>query len=105
MKPIETNRRAPAMEVFEEKAVSEEETWYGIEQEYSLLGTKNRFTIWPLGWPSSGYPGQQGPYYCSVGANVCFGRAIADTHYKACLFAGVTISGTNAEVMPGQWEF
>jgi glutamine synthetase len=26
-------------------------------------------------------------------------------HYKACLYAGVTISGTNAEVMPGQWEF
>merc|ERR1711924_270120 len=26
-------------------------------------------------------------------------------HYKACLFAGVTISGINAEVMPGQWEY
>jgi len=26
-------------------------------------------------------------------------------HYKACLYAGVTISGTNAEVMPGQYEF
>lgn len=26
-------------------------------------------------------------------------------HYKACLFAGVKISGTNAEVMPGQWEY
>lgn len=28
-----------------------------------------------------------------------------DAHYKACLFAGVQISGTNAEVMPGQWEY
>ena len=28
-----------------------------------------------------------------------------DAHYKACLYAGVKISGTNAEVMPGQWEF
>lgn len=28
-----------------------------------------------------------------------------DAHYKACLFAGVNISGTNGEVMPGQWEF
>jgi glutamine synthetase len=26
-------------------------------------------------------------------------------HYKACLYAGVNISGTNGEVMPGQWEF
>jgi len=28
-----------------------------------------------------------------------------DAHYKACLNAGVKIFGTNAEVMPGQWEF
>lgn len=28
-----------------------------------------------------------------------------DAHYKACLYAGVKISGSNAEVMPGQWEF
>lgn len=101
--PANTNFRHFAKKVFDEAL--DEEPWYGIEQEYSLLGTKNRFTIWPLGWPSSGYPGQQGPYYCSVGANVCFGRAIADDHYKACLFAGITISGTNAEVMPGQWEY
>ena len=101
--PANTNFRHHAKSIFD--AALNEEPWYGIEQEYSLLGTKNRFTIWPLGWPSSGYPGQQGPYYCSVGANVCFGRAIADDHYKACLFAGITISGTNAEVMPGQWEY
>ena len=24
---------------------------------------------------------------------------------RACLFAGLQISGTNAEVMPGQWEY
>lgn len=30
---------------------------------------------------------------------------IADAHYKACLYAGIKISGTNAEVMPGQWEY
>lgn len=26
-------------------------------------------------------------------------------HYQACLYAGIKISGTNAEVMPGQWEY
>ena len=26
-------------------------------------------------------------------------------HYRACLAAGINISGTNAEVMPGQWEY
>lgn len=28
-----------------------------------------------------------------------------DAHYRACLYAGVKVSGTNAEVMPAQWEF
>ena len=47
----------------------------------------------------------QGPYYCSVGSNVAHGRHIAEAHYRACLYAGLDISGINAEVMPGQWEF
>lgn len=25
--------------------------------------------------------------------------------YRACLYAGINVSGTNAEVMPAQWEF
>lgn len=28
-----------------------------------------------------------------------------EAHYRACLYAGVQISGINAEVMPSQWEF
>jgi len=70
-----------------------------------LVEHMSKFTIKPLGWPSSGYPGPQGPYYCSVGANHCFGRAIMDAHYKCCLYGGIKISGTNGEVMPGQWEY
>ena len=30
---------------------------------------------------------------------------LIDEHYQACLDAGLTISGINAEVAPGQWEF
>lgn len=101
--PANTNFRHFAKKIFD--AGMYEQPWFGIEQEYSLLETKNNFTIKPLGWPSSGYPGAQGPYYCSVGANICYGRAIIDAHYKACLFASIKISGTNCEVMPGQWEF
>lgn len=44
----------------------------------------------------------QGPYYCGVGADKAFGRDIVDSHYKACLYAGINISGINGEVMPGQ---
>lgn len=103
--PANTNFRHFAKEIWDTPEVSTEETWYGIEQEYTLIGCSTKFTTHPLGWPSNGYPGQQGPYYCSVGGNVNFGRVIADAHYKACLYAGIKISGTNAEVMPGQWEY
>ena len=27
-----------------------------------------------------------------------YGREVVEAHYRACLFAGVNISGTNAEV-------
>ena len=87
--PANTNFRYFAKKVWD--SVKDDKPWYGIEQEYSLLEQKNKFTIKPLGWPSSGYPGPQGPYYCSVGANHCYGRAIMDAHYKACLYA-VSIS-------------
>uniref|UniRef100_A0A1U7WZR0 glutamine synthetase n=1 Tax=Nicotiana sylvestris TaxID=4096 RepID=A0A1U7WZR0_NICSY len=74
-----------------------------------LLSKRNLYSQknlnWPLGWPIGGYLGPQGPYYCSVGADKAFGRDIVNSHYKACLYAGINIGGINAEVMAGQWEF
>jgi len=107
---LPTNARAAARAVFDKCAA--DETWWGIEQEYTMFrdGT-------PLGWPRTGarsfggpttqigYPGPQGPYYCSAGADVAFGRDLVETHLKACLYSGLTISGVNAEVMAGQWEY
>jgi glutamine synthetase len=103
--PANTNFRHFANKIWEHPKVAGEKTWYGIEQEYTVLAHSTKFTKQPLGWPNNGYPGQQGPYYCSAGANVCYGRAIADAHYKACLYAGIKISGLNLEVMPGQLEY
>src|SRR4030095_7450737 len=47
--------------------------WFGFEQEYFLWDTE---TNKPLGFPAGGYPGPQGPYYCSVGANNAYSRHI-----------------------------
>jgi len=101
MKPHEaTNTRSAAVKIFDR--CKEEKPWYGIEQEYTLMYDDCRT---PFGWPHKGYPGPQGPYYCSSGAENAFGRRVADAHYRACLYAGVIISGINAEVMAGQWEY
>ena len=98
--PIATNTRCAAKINFVKKP--ELEPWFGIEQEYTLLKKDGRT---PFGWPNSGFPGPQGPYYCGAGAENAYGRRIVEAHYKACLYAGVNISGCNAEVMPGQWEY
>ena len=79
---------------------SSEEAWFGIEQEYTLFEGRN-----PLGWPEGGYPAPQGPFYCGVGADEVFGREIVEEHMQLCLDAGLEVSGINAEVMPGQWEY
>eukprot|EP00732_Lithocolla_globosa_P005249 Lithocolla_globosa_v1_NODE_5313_length_1262_cov_1066.448219.p2 type:complete len:355 gc:universal NODE_5313_length_1262_cov_1066.448219:82-1146(+) len=97
--PHVSNNRNKVVPVFEKNKAAE--IWTGIEQEYTMLTTDGR----PLGWPKDGFPGPQGPYYCGVGSNNVTGRDVVEAHYKACLFAGIKICGTNAEVMLGQWEY
>ncbi len=94
-----SNTRARLREVSEK--YKDEQAWFGIEQEYTLFKANGK----PLGFPESGFPGPQGPYYCGVGADNIFGRALVEAHLEASIKAGLLISGINAEVMPGQWEF
>jgi glutamine synthetase len=98
MKPHPSNTRAACAKTA--KKYARHEPWFGIEQEYTFFeGAK------PLGWPDNGFPAPQGGYYCGVGADEVFGRDIVEAHTTACMQAGLMISGTNGEVMPGQWEF
>jgi len=106
-KPTNTNYRHFAKKIFD-KGVDQFEPHFGVEQEYFMMkqiGGGGNNISWPLGWPIGGYPRAQFQYYCGNGYSNSFGRDLVDAHYKACLFAGVQIYGTNAEVAPGQWEF
>ena len=97
-KPLGTNRRHWAEELFNKK--KDEEPWFGIEQEYFLI---DKGTGFPLGF--GGKESCQGRYYCSNGTGNAMGREIVEEHMHICLAAGIKLSGTNAEVAPGQWEY
>jgi len=75
-----------------------QDSWWGFEQEYFIVQDEK-----PIGFLND--PAPQGPYYCSVGGDKAIGRALAEHHMLSCLAAGLEITGINAEVAPGQWEY
>ena len=95
--PLSNNYRHWANKIFDEKI--QEEPWFGLEQEYFIMDHDSNE---PLGYKESK---DQGQFYCSVGSGNAYGREVVETHLKYCIQAGIKISGVNAEVAPGQWEF
>jgi len=91
--PHDTNKRAKLNE-------EQEDLWFGFEQEYFIREEING-TI--LGHKRNILKGQ-GEYYCGVGHNVV-GRDFVEEHLDICLEYGINITGTNAEVALGQWEY
>jgi glutamine synthetase len=98
MTPHSSNTRSKCVEVATKYA--DQEAIFGIEQEYTFFKEGR-----PYGFPFGGFPAPQGGYYCGVGDDEVYGRDVVEAHLDACLAAGLHISGINAEVMPGQWEF
>jgi glutamine synthetase len=92
-KPHESNMRAKLNE-------EEEGLWFGFEQEYFIREEINGNI---LGHKRNILKGQ-GEYYCGVGHNVV-GRDFVESHLNMCLEYGIDITGTNAEVALGQWEY
>ena len=99
--PHVTNTRKACEQTYNK--IIDEDPLFGIEQEYVLFDRDHK----PLDWKEYNNPGcgGQGPYYCAVGGDRCFGRKISEKHLLYCLNAGIQICGTNAEVMASQWEF
>ena len=79
--------------------------WVGFEQEYFIRDGRDK-SILGHNESKNGYIGlePQGKYYCGVGSNVV-GRELVEKHLDFCLTHGINITGTNAEVALGQWEY
>lgn len=91
--PHQSNKRAEIQEGYED-------LWFGFEQEYFIREEVNGNI---LGHKRNILKGQ-GEYYCGVGHNV-IGRDFVDEHLNMCLNYGINITGINAEVALGQWEY
>jgi glutamine synthetase len=101
---IPTNHRYQAAKLFAMEEVVAHKPWYGLEQEFYFREFK---TDRILGFDNNTLtnPQRQGSYYCSIGAKNSFGRHILEDALEKFIFADLTVSGINAEVGPGQWEF
>ena len=101
--PHPTNTRVGAIEKFNRGL--EHKPMFGIEQEFFLM--KNKY---PVGWKEDDSrrlavePKKQGDYYCGTGANNAIGRECIEKAFDNCLYAGLSLTGMNAEVAPSQWE-
>lgn len=108
MTPAATNTRAAAQKIFDTKQATVDAPWFGLEQEYTLMALGGKV---PLAWHvdfgknNQPLPQCQGQHYCGTKTAGSRGRNVAEHHMRLCIEAGLTISGLNAEVLPGQWEF
>ncbi|NIP31186.1 MAG: glutamine synthetase [Candidatus Dadabacteria bacterium] len=109
--PHKTNQRIKLKKFIDDNnlggVMKSDQPWFGWEQEYTLM-TKPDYKGGeglPLGFRPNSEPRAQGDYYCGVGSDNVIGRKIAEEHLEKCVEIGLDISGINAEVLLGQWEY
>ena len=96
-KPLKSNRRSDALEIF--KKCKDEEIMFGLEQEYYIVDPKSKEpSSFVYDQIQSGMMKSQDYHYCYLGIHENIGRIISEEHMYACIDAGLTISGINAEV-------
>lgn len=94
--PHETNKRFETEKLFSSRM--DEEPMFGIEQEFFILKHGNI-----LGTSSTGVYTPQTKHYCGVGSHGSC-RKFIDEIADNSIFAGLSITGMNAEVETAQWE-
>ena len=96
-KPHETNHRAALRDVLD-RGADRKMLGSALNKNTHSSVTKH------LGWPSNGYPAPRDLSLFSWRIGRIRPNSLS-RHTDACLDAGLLFFGTNAEVMPGQWEF
>ena len=102
--PHETNNRVNALKIFNK--YRDQTPLYGIEQEFFLsdIDYKPLF-VKEIQQTKDGEWDPQGNYYCGIGTRNIIGRKFIEEALDFCMYAELNITGMNAEVAPGQWEF
>lgn len=111
--PHITNHRRLLKEMVESLGIDSlsksDSPWFGWEQEYTFTHKPGlpfgEGIGLPLGFEVGKTPRPQGDYYCGIGADTVIGRQIVEEHMDKCIQIGLDISGINAEVLLGQWEY
>lgn len=109
-KPHPCNKRIKAKKIFNKYYYKH--PWYGYEQEYFITNVNNI----DVNNTDDNYENNfaknvinekftQGQFYCGNGSENIVHRQFVDEHMEHCIYAGLRLCGTNAEVAPGQWEF
>lgn len=96
--PAKNNTRHNANRIFTEFETLE--TMFGIEQEFFISKGND-----VLAFSDDKVLADQNDYYCGVGGNNIYERKVIEEAFQNCLFAGLNLTGLNAEVAPSQWEF